>query len=106
MATTATRNGNTLYLEASGGASTIDALTSKNILVVGIVLTSGASAETLSLLDVHASSPPNKLKIKSAANTTTFIDLADSPIVFPNGVRVTLSQTDSYATLLIKETKV
>lgn len=102
MATTATRNSNTLYLEASGGASTIDALTVKNIVVKSIILTAGASAETLTLRDV--STTDLKLVIKAAAGTTYSINDME-PIVFPNGIRATLSQTDSSATLVIQESR-
>jgi hypothetical protein len=103
MATTAARSGNSVFLEASAGASTIDAITSKNILVTGVILTAGASAETLSLLDVTTTT--NKLKVTAAANTTVHIRLEDTPLIFPNGIRVTLTQTTSFATLIIKETK-
>jgi hypothetical protein len=103
MATTASRNGNTLLLEASGGASTIDAVTSNRIQVYGVFLTSGATAETLTLRDVSTTTV--KLVLKAPATTTSFWDLNNLPITFPNGIRVTLTQTDSFATLLISETK-
>lgn len=101
MATTATRNGNTVLLEASGGASTIDALTAKNAAIFGIFLTAGAAAETLTLLDVSTTN--KKLVVKAAAGTTSFYDLQNCPMTFPNGIRVTLTQTDSFATLVVSE---
>lgn len=103
MATTATRNGNTLYLEASGGASTIDALSSKNILITQIIVTAGAAAETFTLRDVTTTTV--KAVVKAAANSTVQIRLEDTPVICPNGIRVTLTQTDSHVTLLVKETK-
>lgn len=101
MATTATRNGNTVLLEASGGASTIDAVTAKNISLLGIILTGGASAETLTLLDVSTTN--KKLVVKAGAGVTEFFNLQDCFITFPNGIRVTLTQTDSFATLIVSE---
>jgi hypothetical protein len=101
VATTAARNSNTVYLEASGGASTIDAVTAKKISMTGFFLTAGASAETLTLRDVTTT--VIKLVVKAAANTTVEGRLEGGPINFPNGIRVTLSQTDSHATLIVSE---
>lgn len=103
MATTATRNANTLYLEASGGASTIDALAVKNIVVTGIIITSAGTAETLTLRDVTTTAL--KVVLKGVANSTINILLEEAAILFPNGIRATLAQTDSNVTLIIQESR-
>lgn len=100
MATTATRNGNTLYLEASGGATTIDALTAKNVILFGVVLTVDGSGDTLTLLDV--STQVTKIALSAPASTTQFWDLSSCPVLFPNGIRATLGDSGSKATLIIK----
>lgn len=104
MATTATRNGNTLYIEASGGATTINALTAKNIKLVKVLLTSGAAAETLTLMDVTTNTVKAVLK-GSAANVTNEFLTDGVALVFPNGIRVTLANIDSFCTLIIEETR-
>jgi hypothetical protein len=103
VATTATRNGNTLYLEASGGASTIDALSVKNVAITSIFITSGTSAEVLTLRDVTTTNI--KLVLTGTADSTVHFSLTDNPINFPNGIRVTLAETDSHVTLIIKDSR-
>src|SRR5688572_26160711 len=102
MATTATRNANTLYIEASGGASTIDALSVKNIVVCGVIITSGSTAETVTLRDV--STTAIKAVLTGVADSTYTPDNWQD-MLFPNGIRVNLTQTDSHVTLLIRETR-
>lgn len=103
MATTATRNSNTLYIEASGGASTIDALSIKGIIVTGITITSAGTADTLTLRDVTTTAI--KGVYVGEANKSISINVPESGITFPNGIRVTLGRTDSHVTLILKETR-
>ena len=100
MATTAVRNANTVYLSSASAASAIDALTAKNTSVLGIILTAGGTAGTLTLTDVTTTS--TKLVAAAAASTTVFIPLADSPIQFPNGINVSMSHVDIKATLIVQ----
>jgi hypothetical protein len=103
MATTAVRNANTVYISSSASVSTIDAVTAKNTVLVGAVLTAGAAAETLAISDVTTTAA--KLSLKAAAGTSVQFDFSEMEILFPNGIRVTPGQTDAVATLIIRESR-
>jgi hypothetical protein len=103
MATTATRSANTVYLSSSAAVSTIDAVTAKNVKLLGVVITTGASADSLTLMDVSTTS--NKFKFYVAATATGSYPLTDMEALFPNGIRVALGQVDTVATLIIEETR-
>jgi hypothetical protein len=98
VALTSERNANTLYATGSGGPTTI--LTAKNSVVIGIIIATGAAAELLTLQDLTTNA--NKFKIKVAAGTSQYFDLSNSAVAFPNGIQATLTQADSYVTLIIQ----
>jgi len=90
------RNGNTWYVD------TVDeSLSVANIRVTGIVLTAGSGISELLLGDAYSDSAyPNKISIKAAADTTVQIRLEDTPLVFPNGIRIKTITSGAQATLL------
>ena len=100
------RNGNTYYIDTvSSGASTC--IESKDIQVVGILYHADTANQHFTLNDLSgtgASAGPIKLKVgNTSAHETVFLDLADCPIRFPNGIWI--SQLDSGNLTLIISAK-
>ena len=100
MATSASRNGNTLYISSATSTSTISALTVKNIKVISATVTA-VTAGNIILSDVTTNT--NKIKLTVAANETKKFDFEAGPIVFPNGIRVTPSDVDLVCTLITRD---
>lgn len=90
------RNANTWYVDTSDASLSVT-----NIRVMGIILTGAGSTSVLTLGDDNsADSYPTKLTLSVAANTTQQIRLEDTPLVFPNGIRIKALTSGASATLL------
>lgn len=91
------RNGNTLYIDATGTA-----LTKTNIIVSQIIFTSSSGGDNLILRDTDGTGAL-KISIKSnLANNTIQIDLRDTPMSFPNAIHVDTITAGATATLILK----
>jgi hypothetical protein len=100
MAAVASRNGNTIYIT---GAGTVDATVTPGIKVHYIAATAIGGAEVFTLADVTTTT--TKMVIRVATNTTTQFELGDMPMLFPNGIRVTLTDANSHVTLIVEESR-
>jgi hypothetical protein len=95
------RSGNTYYIDTASVSLEIP-----GVQVLGVILTGAGGAAELELADnVSGASYPKKLNAQAASGATIHLDLANSPIVFPNGIRV-VTATATKATLILKESKV
>lgn len=91
------RSANTWYVDTAS-----ESLDKKNISLMGVVLTGDGGAAELELADnVSGASYPSKLYLTQANNTTFHYDFSDSPIVFPNGIRV-VTANNTLATLILR----
>lgn len=103
-----TRNSNSFYVDASSGASTPGSyVKERNIKLVGVVFHAGATTDALVLADMATDGSTavgtTKLKLVAAtAGQMNQVRLADAPIVFPNGVWVTVTGTP-VATLILSQ---
>jgi hypothetical protein len=99
------RNGNTFYVDSSSSSTTSASFISdKSLKLIGIIYhVDTANTDILDLYDkdpVNAAAGVKKLSlISSTAKNTQQIRLENTPLVFPNGVWVTLTGTPS-ATLI------
>jgi len=88
------RNLNTDYVDSTGTLNS-----GKAAKVVYIIVTATSASAVLLLTDT-ASGNPKKLNLRVAdANSTQVFDFSNSPIVFPNGVRVE-TLTNAVATVV------
>jgi hypothetical protein len=99
------RNGNTFYIDSSSSAGTAASfLSDKNIKVTGIIMFSGTATDTVKIYDKSASSDAaGSLKISLMSGTAKDAHqfrFADAPIVFPNGIWVTISGTPEVTLIL------
>jgi hypothetical protein len=95
------RNSNTYYIDSASVSLDVP-----GVQVIGIIVTGDGGAAELELADnVAGASYPSKMNFQAASGATIHIDLADSPIVFPNGIRV-VTATTVKATLILRESKV
>jgi hypothetical protein len=91
------RSGNTWYVDTAS-----DSLTGKNISLVGIIITATSGAGSLVLGDdISSASYPVKFEWSQATGSSAYVFLAQTPIVFPNGIRVKTA-TNVHATLIVK----
>ena len=79
---------------------TVD-LSTDNIKVVGIILTGASGVGTVSLSN-NPSSATLVARIDVPSGITRFLDMSDTPLRFPNGIRVIAGAT-SDATIIIRE---
>ena len=88
-------NGNTMKMDTIG-----DVLIRKNILITSITVVATANAAIFELQDSDGSTFVDKIRIDvDVANKTEPLDLVNSPMVFPNGVRVkTVTNCEATAT--------
>lgn len=102
------RNANTFYVDtSSAGATATSYVQERNIKLVGIVFHAAAATDVLLVSDMAtngtAAVGATKVKLVAAtAGDSKQIRLADAPIVFPNGVWVTLTGTP-VATLILSQ---
>lgn len=95
------RSGNSYYIDTASVSLDIP-----GIQVIGIILTGAGGAAELALSDnVSGASYPSKINVRAASGSTIQLILEDSPLVFPNGIRV-VTATNCNATLILKESKV
>lgn len=93
-----TLNGNTLYLDTTSS----NGLIRKNVKVSYIIFRAALVSDELILKD-GSSSGTVKVPLRAdTSNQTLFVDLSNSPIVFPNGVYVDTLSANSVATLVIQ----
>jgi hypothetical protein len=91
--------GNMLYIDSTG---TQDLLI-PGIRVVGILLSeNGAASSTLILNDWDGSTATPLVNITTTQDFT-HIDLTDSPLVFPNGLRVSGLTANNEATVIYQK---
>lgn len=91
------RSSNTWYVDTAG-----ESLTAKNVALVGIIITATSGGQGNLTLgdDVAAASYPTKFDWIQASNTSLHRNF-DSPIIFPNGIRV-INAANVHATLIIR----
>ncbi len=90
-------NGNTMKMDTTG-----DVLIRKNILITSLVVVATANSAIFELQDSDGSTFVDKIRVDvDVANKTEPLDLVNSPIVFPNGVRVK-TVTNCEATAIFK----
>ena len=88
-------NGNSIYVDSTGA---LDVATNLNIKVAYIVMTSTAASAAAQLQDDFGT-PVNKIDLRiDTTDKTICYDFAETPITFPNGIRVS---TLTNATLTI-----
>jgi hypothetical protein len=91
------RNGNTVYVDATGTA-----VDEKNVRVVGIFITGAGGAATLVLGDNDSgASNPTKLDVRCPSGESNYLDFSSNPLIFPNGIQVK-TLTTCVATLLLR----
>jgi hypothetical protein len=91
------RSGNSWYVDTAS-----ESLSSKNIAIIGILLTGNGGAGTLVLGDdVSGASYPTKLDVRVPSGECTYLDFSTAPIIFPNGIRVKTATTVA-ATLILR----
>jgi hypothetical protein len=100
MPAVAHRNGNTIYVT---GAGTVDATVTPGIKVHYMAATAIGGAEVFTLADVTTTT--TKVIARVATNSTTQFDFNHTPMLFPNGIRITLTQADSHVTLIVEESR-
>jgi hypothetical protein len=98
-APTITRNANTVHV--TGGTSATDVITAKPVILVGVVLTATTNS-TVAIADTGSGNPA-KLSVYTAGGSTGHWDLSGTPILFPNGIRATLTNTTDVLTLIVVE---
>lgn len=98
------RNANTFHIDTSGTA-TAAILAIPNIQLVGVIMASTADSAILELSDLTTAATKIYLTLNTAAAISLkFIDLSNSPIVFPNGILPT-TVTNCIATCIIRESR-
>ena len=90
------RVGNTIH----AANETVD-LSTLNIMVVGIICTGAGGAGTVSLSNDPAS-PALKIRVDAESGKTRYLDMSDTPVIFPNGIRVVAASTTD-ACIIIRE---
>lgn len=103
------KNGNTFYVDAASvGGTASSFINIKNIKVSGIILSSGAAGDSVTLNDLDTSGPSaGDLKVTVKVDDldgTEYVDLSDQPIVFPNGIWVSAIDAGAEATLILRTT--
>ena len=98
-------NSNSWYIDTASSAGTASTfLAEDNIQVTHIVFCSKLAADSIVLADKSATAAAagsTKMKIVAdAAEQTVYIDLADHPLVFPNGVWVVSLSPNAVCTLV------
>ena len=95
------RNGNTFYIDTQSSGSS-DNLEVPGLIVLGVIVTSTSSNPRLILQDT-ATTPANKIDIKPPTGAETYhLDLSDSPVTFPNGIKPS-TVVNVTATVILKE---
>lgn len=93
-------NGNSFYIDTVYSTSDHD-LARKSTLVAYVTITATSANAILVLGDIQASAQ-NKLELRvAAAGTTEQFSFEQTPVLFPNGIRV-LTLTNCTATCIIK----
>lgn len=101
------RSGNSFYVDsASAGATPASFINLPQLKVASIMLTGAGAGDTITLADLNSSTlnsaGSTKLTIKvPAANDTKFINLFDYPMVFANGLWVSVITAGATATIVI-----
>lgn len=99
-----TRNANTFHIDTPGTA-TAAILAIPNIQLLGVIMTSDEDGAVLKLSDLTTAATKLYISLKTfATDSTKFIDLSSTPIVFPNGILPT-TVTHCEATCIIRETR-
>ncbi len=97
------RNGNTFFVNQQH-ISDGDALDVKNIKATAIFITATAANGICELVD-NTANEVKKLDLRvEISGRTEFFDLALTPVVFPNGIRVK-TLTNAIATILVQESQ-
>lgn len=99
------RNGNTFYVDTSSDSGTAASyIDEKNVKLVGLFADVNATTDTITISDKSASAASagsTKLYVDFAtAKEVHYFSLADNPIVFPNGVWVTLTGSPKLTLIL------
>lgn len=93
-------NGNTVYIVV--GDTDTTALDDKNIQVVGIIASSTAGGTIVLGDNISGASYPIKLTLDIPVTGFTYMDLSNTPVVFPNGIRVKAVTGTPFVTLLFR----
>jgi hypothetical protein len=102
-------NGNTFYIgsgSTSSAGDTTSFIDDKEVLVEGISISGAGATGNLVLNDLTSTNGAyvageTKINLYTASNTTTYLDLKNNPLRFPNGIWVSTNST-AVATLIIK----
>jgi hypothetical protein len=98
------RSANTYYIDTAAvnaGESTAGNLTSKNIRVLYVIITSTAAAASCILKDVSTDIFKAEFRVDTA-HKTEYYDFNDHPMVFPNGI-YPQTVNDCIVTLIVQE---
>lgn len=91
------RNGNTIYLDSTGAATTANEI---NVKVAYIIFTPDAANDVLELKDDDTSGDL-KFYIRGAtAKDSMMFDFSYSPLLFPNGIYVSTITAGAKATII------
>ncbi len=94
-------NSNTIQVTVADVDSTV--LTDKNVALIGVILTAGGGVGHIALGDlVAAASYPAKLELDTPATGSIYMDLSNTPIIFPNGIRVKGASGVPIVTLIVR----
>lgn len=102
------RNSNSFFVDASSSSGTATSFVKeRNIKLVGVIFHVAANTDVLLVSDMatDGSTAVGATKLKLMANTTgddKQMRLADAPIVFPNGIWLTLTGSP-VATLILSQ---
>lgn len=92
-----TRNGNTIYIDATG-----DIPDTLGAAALYIVVTATAANAVVVFRDQHVSTPPVKLDLRvAAAGSTQIFPFESAPVVFPTGINVG-TLTNAYVTIIYR----
>lgn len=91
------RSANSWFIQiSSDSAKSSTYLSEANLKLVGVIYTLESASDVIKIYDLAQSSPGpglQKLAPSETPGTTNHLELADSPIVFPNGVWVSITRT-------------
>ncbi len=90
------RSGNTFFVDTTSDSGTASSyIDEKNMLLLGVLAYGAVDTNVVLISDKAAASAAvgsSKLKLTfDTALRPQFIDLADTPVVFPNGIWLTLT---------------
>lgn len=89
------QNSNTIYVDSTGD------IISTRTQLIGLIVSSSGTTGNVIIREKGQSA--NKLNVSVLANTTEFLDLSRTPVIFNEGINVNTLDATLTATLIIRE---